>query len=201
MIDPALNPKLRVNLGHSTVLLIDDNPLSLDILWSVFAGFGVREKIKCSSAIEAMELLKKQTVDLIVVTADMPAMDGYDFVTWLRRDGPKTACRVPVIMLTGHAAAKNVSRSRDCGANFVVAKPIAPAVLLERVVWLASEDRPFIECDGYLGPDRRFKNEGPPFGTDGRRRDDVAAEVGEATEPNMSQFEIDSLVKPTKAKL
>ena len=43
----------RVNLEHITVLLIDDNPQALDILSSVMQGFGVREQIRCASALEA----------------------------------------------------------------------------------------------------------------------------------------------------
>jgi len=57
----------------------------------------------------------------------------------------------------------------------------------------------FVECDTYFGPDRRYKNEGPPpeF-PDGRRREDVTTELGEAAEPNMSQDELDNLIKPQK---
>jgi hypothetical protein len=43
-------------------------------------------------------------------------------------------------------------------------------------MWIAQESRPFIELDGYVGPDRRFQNVGPPDGHGaGRRRADKAA--------------------------
>ncbi|MGC5376454.1 hypothetical protein ACPXAO_23390, partial [Salmonella enterica] len=59
---------------------------------------------------------------------------------------------------------------------------------------------PFVECDSFIGPDRRFKNMGPPPGTNGRRKTDVQEDLGEATAPNMSQSEIDALLKPTKVR-
>jgi CheY-like chemotaxis protein len=96
---------VRVNLEHSTVLLVDDNPKSLDMLSSIFHGFGVREQIKCESAdAEAAEIVKRRAVDLILVDCSMPEMDGYDFTRWLRRETPVPTRYTPVIMLTGHAA-------------------------------------------------------------------------------------------------
>ena len=83
----------------------------------------------------------------------------------------------------------------------MVAKPITPKVLLERIFWVAREDRAFIECDTYVGPDRRFKHEGPPPGTDGRRKDDLPPEVGEAQTPNMSDDEIANLMRPAKVQI
>lgn len=199
MNDVGLPPRLRVNLDQSVVLLVDDNPQALDIMGSVFQGFGVKQQIKCASAIEAVDVVKTTPLDLIVIDCSMPEMDGYDFVRWLRRSDLRPAAFTPTIMVTGHPAQSKVEKSRDCGASFVVSKPITPAVLLERMVWVAREDRPFIVCDAYAGPDRRFKNEGPPIGVAPRRRDDLSFEVGEAVDPNLAQAEIDLLLKPTKA--
>jgi hypothetical protein len=77
------------------------------------------------------------------------------------------------MMIQGHTPVDLIQKARDCGANFVVAKPITPRLLLERILWVAQEARPYIELDGYVGPDRRFHNLGPPGGPGtGRRRSD-----------------------------
>ena len=144
-----------VNLENVAVLLIDDNPQALEILSSVVQGFGVREQIHCSSAIEASQVMKNRQVDLILLDCAMPEMDGYDFVRWLRRETPKPARQTPIIMLTGHAISTQISKSRDCGVNFIVTKPLTPAVLMHRILWLATNEREFIDCDTYAGPDRR----------------------------------------------
>lgn len=197
----ASAPSGRVNLEHSSVLLIDDNPKSLDLLSSIFHGFGVKEQIKCESATEASEILKRRMVDLILVDCSMPEMDGYDFTRWLRRETPAPVRYTPVIMLTGHAAQSSVNKSRDCGASFVVAKPLTPSVLLKRILWLGADERQFVECETYVGPDRRVRNFGPPLGVPGRRSGDLSTHVGEASEANMDQADIDLLMKPRRVAL
>ncbi|NJC39812.1 CheY-like chemotaxis protein [Brevundimonas alba] len=191
----------RVNLEHASVLLIDDNSQALDILSSVVQGFGVREQIRCGSAIEATEILRRRMVDLILVDCAMPQMDGYDFIRWLRREAPQPTCLTPAIMLTGHAAPSSVQKSRDCGASFIVTKPITPGVLLQRILWLASDEREFVKSETYVGPDRRVRNLGPPLGVPGRRAGDLSTHVGAAVEANMDQADIDTLIKPRRVAL
>jgi CheY-like chemotaxis protein len=190
-----------VNLEQATVLFIDDNPQALDILSSVIQGFGVREQIRCESAIAATEVLRRRQVDLILVDCAMPEMDGCDFVRWLRRETPKPTCLTPVIMLTGHASSSHVHKSRDCGASFVVTKPLTPRVLLQRILWLAGDEREFVQSETYVGPDRRVRNFGPPLGMAGRREGDLSAHLGAAVENNMDQSDIDSLIKPRRIAL
>ncbi|HVK42360.1 MAG TPA: response regulator [Phenylobacterium sp.] len=197
----ALDPKIRINLDRSRVLLIDDNPQALEALHAMFRGFGVRKQFKCGSGAEAMHVVKTQELDLIVIDSSMPDMDGYDFVRWLRRDAPDISKFTPVIMLTGHAARSMVEKSRDSGANFVVSKPFTPDILLQRVFWVAKDERQMVVAQGYVGPDRRFKNMGPPLGVKGRRRDDLSTHVGAATAPNLDQSDIDMLMKPAKVQL
>jgi DNA-binding response OmpR family regulator len=198
----ALQDGEKINLEKASIMLIDANNQGLDILTQVFAGFGARNPHRCSSAREAAELLKKVEVDLIVIEADLPGeMDGYDFVHWLRRSGMPQNAFAAVILVSGHTRAENVARGRDCGANFIIVKPISPTVLLQRVIWVAKENRQFVEAESYVGPDRRFKNAGPPPGIKPRRRDDIRTRLGAATMPNMDQDEIDNLMQPTRVNL
>ena len=118
----------------------------------------------------------------------------FDFIRWLRRTKSERTRTRPVLLLTAHTLRADVILARDCGANFVIAKPLTPEVLYERIRWLGRDERAFISAASYSGPDRRFQKSGPPAGTDGRRHDDVSLQVGEATEPNMSQREIDAMV-------
>lgn len=197
----ALQPSTRINLEKASVLVLDDNGPSLDILSQVVSGFGVKQLQRAESVKDAQELVKTKTFDLIISDVQMPDVDGIEFINWLRRDAPENNRYVPVILVTGHTRGIDIFRTRDAGANFTVAKPITPKVLLERIFWVAREERAFIECDAYVGPDRRFKYEGPPIGMEGRRRDDLPAEVGDAQEANMSQDEINSLMKIAKVQI
>lgn len=197
----SLHPDIRMNLARSTVMLIDDNEQALEVLSAIFRGFGVHRQVKCGSAAEAQAIIRSREIDLIICDTAMPDMDGYDFVRWLRREAPAEANYLPVIMMTGHAARSTVEGSRDSGANFIVTKPFTPEVLLQRIYWVAKDERAMVKSDSYVGPDRRFKNMGPPLGMKGRRKDDLSTHVGAAKDPNMDQDEIDMLLKPQRAAL
>lgn len=197
----ALDPAIRINLERSVVLLVDDNPQALEALAGMVRGFGVRKQFKCKSGAEAMHIVKTQELDLIVIDSAMPDMDGYDFVRWLRREAQPEAQFTPVIMLTGHAARSMVEKSRDCGANFVMARPFTPEILLQRIFWVAKDERQMVKADSYVGPDRRFKNLGPPLGVKGRRKDDLSGHIGAATDPNLDQMDIDQMFKPARVQL
>ena len=95
-------------------------------------------------------------------------LDGFDLVKRIRGDYHNPNRHTPVIVLTGHAQARNVERARDCGANLVLAKPISPKMIYDRLLWIAEDPRPFVLSQGYIGPDRRFK-EGPQLGDADRR--------------------------------
>lgn len=191
----------RVNLARSTVLLVDHNQKSLDMLSSIFQGFGVKQQIKRGTTAEAVSTIETREVDLILIDCSMPEMDGYDFTRWLRRETPPPMRYTPVILLTGHAAQSKVQKGRDCGASFVVTKPLTPTVLLQRILWLGADERNFVECDTYVGPDRRVRNFGAPVGMPGRRSGDLSEHVGAAKEANMDQSDIDMMMKPMKVSL
>lgn len=197
----ALDSQIRINLDRSVVLLVEHNTQALDALNAMFRGFGVRKQFKCTSVSEAMHYVKTQEIDLIVTDSNMPDMDGYDFIRWLRREAPEDRRFTPVLMLTGHAARTMVEKSRDSGANFVIARPFTPEVLLQRVFWVAKDERQMVVAENYVGPDRRFKNLGPPLGMKGRRKDDLSTHVGAAKDPNLDQSDIDNLFKPARVQL
>lgn len=190
----------RLNLERVGVLVVEPNSAEQDLLAQVLTGFGVRNLRRCADAEEAKIALS--TFDTGLIIADGSAADGavYDFVAWLRRHAPEARRYLPVLLLSGHVRMSQVVRARDCGASFMVTKPLAPRVLLDRIGWLGRETRGFLAIeDGYVGPDRRFKAFGPPPGEVGRRRDDLPLEVGEAVESNMSQDDIDALMNPRRA--
>ena len=108
-----------------------------------------------------MQILGDAEVDLLVVDCEMPGMDGFELVQWLRRSGPPNAF-VPVIMTAAHIRRSMVNKARNCGANYIVTKPFSASSLLERIVWVARDNRPFLEVGEYFGPDRRFRAGDPP---------------------------------------
>ena len=187
----------KLYFGALSLVLLEANDLEAEILSQVFNGFKVRSITRLKSTTEAQSHLEREAVQLVAVGTtqqEAGAPDEYDFIRWLRRSKQDVVRTAPVILLTGHTLQRNVVRARDCGASFVIAKPITPIVIYDRILWLAKDARAFVNQPTYAGPDRRFRKSGPPPGTDGRRHDDLSLEVGEAKAPNLSQSEIDAML-------
>lgn len=173
-LDPA--SRSRFNLEKATVLLLDDTPIGMSILVQIVTGLGAKKLHRCTSVEMAQEAAAKYELDLAIVDSMAQSGAGYDFVKWLRTEAQEPNCYTPVLLTTAHTPARDVVRARDCGGHFMIKKPFAPIVMLERIIWVAKEGRPFLFSNGYVGPDRRFRDAGPPDGV-GRRREDLAAQA------------------------
>ncbi|HVL41262.1 MAG TPA: response regulator [Brevundimonas sp.] len=160
-VGESLRESAVINLTSATTMVVDDSSFGLDLTCQALRGFGIRTSYTCQSAAEAMEILVEQPIDLLVVDCEMPSVDGYELVRWLRRSARANAL-TPVIMTAAHMRRSKITEARDCGANFVVTKPFSAATLLERIVWVARDQRPFLEVGDYFGPDRRIREQGPP---------------------------------------
>ena len=170
----ALDPtsRVRFNLSAAAVLLLDPTPLGMSILVQIVTGFGARTLYRCTTAAEAREVLQTEQIDIALIDAVSPSGEGYELVEWLRRSAPELNRYTPVLLTEGHTRMSDVARARDCGANFLIKRPLSPVAMLERIVWVSKEGRGFVLDDNYVGPDRRFKTTAMPKG--GRRREDRA---------------------------
>jgi len=80
-----------------SVLVIDDNPDTLETLATLLQSLGVDHVTRTRSAEEALDTLKSQRFSLIVADYRLEGMDGVEFLEQLRAGGDLT----PVIMLSG----------------------------------------------------------------------------------------------------
>jgi CheY-like chemotaxis protein len=167
-----LNDKTRFNLKKASVLLLEAPSHGLDITLQILGALGVQRPTRCKSPDDALKVVKNLKFDLILCDGALPHGGAYDFVSNLRRSNFEPNRYCPVILMTGHTPASLVGQARDCGANFVITKPISPRVLLERIIWMSRESRSFIELATYVGPDRRFHKLDEVAAKYGRRRDD-----------------------------
>jgi DNA-binding response OmpR family regulator len=193
----AMDSNARINLSKANVLLIDVSQHSLGVMAQIVKGFGVADACRCIDIEEADKHIRNKIVDIIIIDPDVDNGAGYEFVKALRHSGGANA-HVTVILVSGHVRAADVARARDTGANFFVAKPLTPNVLLQRILFVSRDKRDFVEFEDYIGPSWRFKFAGPPTGSDGRRDGDLKAPLGGADEPNLSQNEIDNFIKPQR---
>lgn len=180
----ALDPKSRArfNLSNTVVLVFDPTPLGLAILTQILTGFGARKIHRCSTIDEAKQVVADFEIDLMIIDAMAESGEGYEFVRWLRANVPEPNRHTPVLLTAAHTKASDVANARDCGSHFIVAKPLAPIVVLERIIWIAKEGRAFVLSDEYVGPDRRFTKNEPKADHPRRRREDQVELQPEGTD-------------------
>lgn len=202
MVGEANSPSdsVRLDLRTARVLCADENGQGLDILGQILMGFGVQHVSRAQDVDTAKRLLSSQAFDLVMIDAGLGG-NGHELVRWLRGGKVETNRYLPVFVLAGHTPRSQVDAARNAGSSFVLTKPISAKVLLDRIFWVGRAGRLFVEADTYIGPDRRFRNEGVPEGGKGRRKSDLNSPIGAAREPNMSQAEVDDLMKPQKVSL
>lgn len=175
-----------VNLTGAVTMVVDDSPFALDLTKQALLGFGIRTRYSCRSAAEAIGILKESPVDLVLVDCEMSGTNGFELVRWLRRSGLDPNAFAPIILTAARLRRSHASEARDCGANFIIVKPFSAVTLLERIVWVTRDHRPFLEIGDYFGPDRRFRDI-PPTAEERRalmiRKAAAAAEATASAKP------------------
>jgi CheY-like chemotaxis protein len=190
----------RLNFEQIEALIVDADPYSTSIIGQMLRGFGLNRHTTIESGEEAVRRLQNGHFDLLICDAILPDINAGELIRWIRLQPALALKYIPIVVLTGYTQHSSVTNMRDAGANIVVRKPVAPNVLFDHIAWSARTERPFIETDTFNGPDRRFKNTGPPDGV-GRRKTDLTTELGGPAEPNLSQNEIDTFLKPTRVEI
>ncbi len=112
------------------ILAIDDSPMMLKLVRDALTRGGY-EVVTAESAKEALRLLDKTQVQLIVTDVMMPEMDGYELVRILRRR-PDTA-HLPILMLTAQDTLDAKVKGFEAGADDYLTKPFDPVELQVRV--------------------------------------------------------------------
>lgn len=165
-----------LNLKGARFLIADSSPFFQDLLRGILRQFGATDVVLAADGDRAFGLYTSQVFDVLISEAIMPGLSGFELCRRIRRHDDPVIAFNPIIVLTSHTQPENVRHARDCGATTVLAKPIAPKILFERLLWIVEDDRPFIRGKGYVGPDRRFRDDPPPPGEDRRGNGDNGQE-------------------------
>jgi signal transduction histidine kinase len=113
------------------ILLVDDKPENLLALEELLKQPD-RHIIRAGSGQEALRLLLKHEVALVLLDVQMPEMDGYETAQLMRGAGPTRS--VPIIFLTaGDRSEERAFRGFEVGAVDFLYKPINPLVLQNKV--------------------------------------------------------------------
>lgn len=111
-------------------LVIDDFKPIRSLLAKILVeiGFTVEE---ADNGLEALELIKKEKIDLALVDWSMPVMNGCEFVQEVRKNNTHKDMRV--MMVTAETAMNKIEAALEAGADEYIMKPFTKEMIVEKL--------------------------------------------------------------------
>jgi len=114
-------------MNSATILIVDDEPQIRRVLLTVLTSQGY-SVIEARSGDEALEKIRAEHLDLILLDVNMPGRSGIETCREIREAGD-----IPVIILTARNAERDKVQALDAGANDYIVKPFGADELLARI--------------------------------------------------------------------
>jgi response regulator RpfG family c-di-GMP phosphodiesterase len=121
------------------ILMVDDQPSNLVSLDAILEAEG-RVLLKATSGPEALKILLREDVSLVLLDVQMPGMDGFEVAELMRQR--KDTQSIPIIFVTAISKEdKYVFRGYQVGAVDYLFKPLDPVILQSKVNFFLQLDR------------------------------------------------------------
>ncbi|HET9835704.1 MAG TPA: ATP-binding protein [Rhodanobacteraceae bacterium] len=122
---------------HGVVLLVEDHPVNQQVARRLLERLGLKVELAGNGA-EALEKIRQQHFNLVLMDCQMPVLDGYSATRRLREhELAASVPRLPVIAMTAHAMAGDRERCLDSGMDDYLTKPLDRTLLAETLArWL-----------------------------------------------------------------
>jgi DNA-binding response OmpR family regulator len=121
--------EVKVKMFH--IMVVEDDNNTRKLMMTVLEQSGY-ETVLAKDGIEALDLLDKVHVDLIVLDIMMPRMDGYEFTETLRKSG----WSLPILMVTAKEAPTDKRKGFIVGTDDYMVKPVDEEEMLLRIAAL-----------------------------------------------------------------
>ncbi len=110
-------PEMTLDQEGKTLLIVDDEPIIRDLCARALKGFKI---LQANDGQEAIELLRKQTIDVVLTDVMMPRLNGLDLLRQVKEETPDQI----VILMTGYTEKEVILQALKAGADEFISKPI-----------------------------------------------------------------------------
>ena len=114
------------------ILITEDSPTMRSLLVSTIEAMDGFELVEAGSGFEALRLLPRENVDLIITDINMPDINGLELISYVRNNPNYKA--IPLFIISTESSAKDKEKGLALGANEYVTKPFNPAKLQELIL-------------------------------------------------------------------
>lgn len=120
--------KNKIFFKEAKILLVEDNQMNQELTVSLLNSVGLATMVASNGQV-ALDLLKKNAFDLILMDIQMPVMDGLEATRAIRNRSDEYFRNVPIIAMSARAFQKDREDCIRAGMNSYIAKPIDPKLL------------------------------------------------------------------------
>lgn len=113
------------------ILAIDDSPTIRKFLTLALSSKGFRV-VSAVDGMQALEIIGKDTFDLIITDLNMPNVDGFELIQTLRSEVPYKD--IPIIVLSSISSQEDIDRSISLGASSYILKPFNNTTVVHEVL-------------------------------------------------------------------
>jgi len=133
-VDDDTDRAEALDIAGRRVLVAEDHPTNQKVVELILESLGVTPTIVENGQL-ALDLLKAERFDVVLMDMQMPELDGLSATAMLREYERETGLpRTPVIMLTANALDEHIRSSHDAGADMHLSKPIHAQALIESIM-------------------------------------------------------------------
>ncbi len=133
-IDTKTKENHFLNLENKTILIVDDDTRNIYALATAIEQYGANV-LEANNGKVALNKLKENKVDLILMDIMMPELDGYETIKTIRKTNEIK--EIPIIAITAKSLKSDKDKCIEAGANDYISKPVDYDVLVRLVkVWI-----------------------------------------------------------------
>lgn len=114
------------------ILIVEDDDISQFLISKMIKDLGCSCAI-ASNGVEALELLEKETFDLILMDIEMPVISGYETTRRIRSSNNSELSHIPIIGISANPLENDVKPFLDKGMNDYISKPIHELELKQKL--------------------------------------------------------------------
>lgn len=121
------------------VLIVDDSSSMRAVIKKIIrlSGFNVSEYWEAADGAEALEMMNRHWVDLVLSDINMPKMNGIEMIAAMKKND--LIASVPVVMVSTERNEEKVAKCLELGASGYIKKPFRPEQLRDKMITIFGE--------------------------------------------------------------
>ncbi|MBX9619770.1 MAG: response regulator [Hyphomicrobiales bacterium] len=198
------NAALGLAVEQMNIVVVDPSRTMQTILRSMIQQMRPKRLRVYDSAVAALRDMIVEPPNLVLCEWKMEHMSGHGLIKIMRHQSMAPLCAVPIIVITGSATRSAVEGALRVGAHAVLVKPLSPAILRQRIEWIARDDRALVALDS------QYVIDGVNTALDAQRAKDRlpsiiqqmrSSEQASQAKPDPEEAEVDQAAPAAKQKI